>query len=153
MKIMMVILLTFCLPLVASAEMKQLVCKATYVPAVEDKSESAYAKKIRNRCAGEKFSETYEITLDTSFLESKQSFGVELKYTSCESPRPYDNGIQKLTISSEELKVFHFGTTSIHINRNTLEWYTYSAGLDFRNHSDNNLPCEIKDVNTSQRKI
>jgi hypothetical protein len=149
MRIMMVILLTFCLPLVASAEMQQLVCtEIKPVPANDD--DSGWAKSIRNNCADEQFSQTYTITMDDAFLSSKQSFQVELAYSSCRFPRPYDDGMKRLTVSSNELRIFHYGLTHLVINRNDLRWIEDHG---FGTKYSDNRTCEIKDIDTSQRKI
>jgi|TARA_B110000967_G_C18556902_1_gene398185 hypothetical protein len=154
-KISGLFVMTFLLlvPMDLKAEMKQLVCNAvTPVPTEEDfkSSRKYWAENIRDNCAGQEFSNTYTITLDTSFIETKQSFKVELAHTSCQIPRPLDNGIKDILVSSDELKIHHHHRTNLHINRNTLMWYTGNGDWIDNNKA---VPCEIKDLNTSQRKI
>ena len=144
----------FLVPIDLSAEVKQLICKkVTPVPTEEDfKTGSKYwAQNIVDNCSGEEFSETYTVTLDTSLLEDNQSFNVELNHQSCQSPRPYDDGTKQLASTTDELKIFHYGLTYLVINRNDLKWTT-DSGLGLKSYNEDKT-CEIKDIDTSKRKL
>ena len=164
MTIMMVILLTFCLPLVASAEMKQLVCKQTppitYWNQVlagtyenSDASRKTAVEEVMQECDGSEYLQAYTLTFDSSLLKNHQRLSAELVFATCSisSRRPDDNGNKFMDVSVNELAVSHYGTEKIYIDRNTLNW---KAENSFYNYpTERNLPCEIKDIDTSKRKL
>lgn len=144
-------LITFLfVPMGLYAETKELICVRT-IPAEDNEFE--WAQKLRKDCEDNGFVEKYKIKVDTSLIEQNinQSMDVELEYQACQFPRPYDNGVKKMKIKTNELVVFHFGKKEVFINRNDLSWKT--AMGSFESYSRDNLQCEIKDIDTSKRKL
>ena len=154
---MMVILLTFCLPLVASAEVKQLVCIEEkplkdwdkVLSTGQKKEQEIVAAQIRE-CGALNYYKSYSVTFEETLLEVNQYINVELEYDHCVSDlkRPKDNGVKRMTVSANELSIFHYGTTYFYVDRSSLEWGVKSRFSNFKFGI-----CEIKDLNTSQRKI
>ena len=147
----LLLLITFFLvPMGLYSETKELICVRT-IPAEDNEFE--WAQKLRKDCEDNGFVEKYKIKVDTSLIEqnTNQSMDVELEYEACKNPRPYDNGVKKMKIKTNELVIFHYGLTNVFINRNDLSWRTASGSMEF--WSKDNLQCEIKDIDTSKRKL
>ena len=140
----------FLVPMELYSETKELICVRT-IPAEDNEFE--WAQNLRKDCKDRGFVEKYKIKVDTSLIEqsANQTMDVELEFESCGFPRPYDNGVKKMKIKTNELVVFHYGRTHVFINRNDLSWKT-ASGL-MADWSKDNLQCEIKDIDTSNRKL
>ena len=145
-----VIIFLSLVPMGLYSETKELICVRT-IPA--EGNEFEWAQKLRNECKDNGFVEKYKIQVDTSLIEqnTNQSMDVELEYEACKNPRPYDNGVKKMKIKTNELVIFHYGLTNVFINRNDLSWRRASGGMEM--WYKDNLQCEIKDIDTSKRKL
>ena len=144
-------------PMDSSAEVKQLICKEEkpienwdddLLNGPKEKQQMA-AAQIRE-CEAFDYYSSYSITFDASLLDTGQPIDVELEYNHCVSvlKRPQDNGVKRMGVSVGELSVFHYGTSYFFVNRNSLEWGIRSRYSDYKLGF-----CEIKDIDTSKRKL
>ncbi len=115
----------------------------------QKKEQEIVAAQIRE-CEALNYYKSYSVTFEETLLELNQYINVELEYDHCVSDlkRPKDNGVKRMTVSANELSIFHYGTTNFYVNRSSLEWGVKSRFSNFKFGI-----CEIKDLNTSQRKI